>query len=164
VAVDNATTVDAIRDRIVKVIEGLAPTKLTTRFREYLSEGDADFVTWCAENPAGALRRFQVLFDGTYALPAISCSDYEERSPVFNIIIAYPQDARAGKKQAPDRHTLIDRDLDQLEQSIGLYGRPNFAAPHPEASFLDWSSRRESGDACDFLIVTLTLRFNRALF
>jgi hypothetical protein len=161
----NATTVDAVRDRIAEVIAGLTPTILDgNRFREYLYEGGADFQTWATKNTAGAFRRYQVSFDGAYALPTVSNSDYEERTPVFTIIIAYPHDARAGNKQASDRRKLIDRDHDLLVESIGLYGRANFTAPHPDAAFLDWSSTRDSVGTCDFLIVTLTLRFNRALF
>lgn len=160
----NATTADLIRDRIVEILEGLTPSRLQTRFREFRNEGDAAFLDHCEDNPSGALRRFQVRHDGQLGIPEVSNTDFEERRGHFVLQIAYPNDGRAGSKQAISRDELISLDLDQLEQAIGLYSRANFTPPHPDAIWRDWSSSRSTLDACTYLTVEVTYAFNRALF
>lgn len=162
-ALTNATTIDAIRDRALDVIEALVPTMLAgDKFRRYRDEGDGNFEVWAEANPAAAFRRFQVDFDGAQFTPEVSNTDFEERPGHMTTIVAYPHDARAGTKQARDRKKLIDRDADLLEKGIGLYSRQNFSAPYPDAVWIAGDTRRFLGQACDFLIVTGVFNFRRS--
>lgn len=160
----NATTADAIRDRAVEVVRALVPDYVPgSRFVPYRNEGDGDFVTWCEVNANGAFRRFQIRYDGVNVQPAVSNSDHEEREVVITTAIAYPHDARAGAKQALDRDTAIDRDRDQLDWAIGMYSRPQFLLPNPDAVCVESEAQRASGESCDFLVITSRFRFRRAL-
>lgn len=158
----NATTSDAIRDRALDVIEALVPTYVPgSRFRRYLNEGDGDFVDWCEDNPASCFRRVQIRFDGTIATPEVSNTEHEERAVRLTTIIAYPHNARTGGRQALDRDTAIDRDADLLEGAIGLYSRPNFVPPFPDACWFAGDTTRVAGAAVDYLVVVGDFSFRR---
>lgn len=159
----NATTADDIVERVLDVIEALTPSTIATRFRRYLGEGDGDFVPWTEGNPGSAFRRVQARHSGTVGVPEVSNGDFEERETTVTVLIAYPNDARAGRDQTRARDKLIALDLDQLEQAIGLYGRANFQSPNPECYFRDWGSTRFSQRACTYLSIDITYAFNRSL-
>ena len=161
--IPNATTADAIVERVLDIIEALTPDTVSTRFRRYRDEGDGDFIAWCESNPESAFRRVQARHSGSVRVPEVSNGDFEERTTTVTVTIAYQNDARAGRDQTRSRDALIGLDLDQLEMAIGLYSRANFVAPNPEAYFRDWSSIRATHTACTFLIVEVTYAFNRAL-
>ncbi len=164
VGIPNATTADAIRDRALDVIEAIVPTYALgtkTRFRRYPNEGKGDFVDWCEDNPESAFRRFQVRFDGTRQTPAVSNTDQEERVVRLTTIIAYPHNARTGALQALDRDTAIDRDMDVLDGAIGLYSRPNFSPPFPDACWFEGDVTRVPGNAVDFLVIVGLFSFRR---
>lgn len=160
----NMTTSDLIRDRAIDVIESLVPTYFPgTKFRRYRNEGDGDFLKWAENNPADALRRFQVRDDGVHGLVAVSNTDYEQRTVKLSVMIAYPHDARAGAKQALDRDTAMDRDHDSLEKAIGLYGRANFSSPYPDGCLTAWQCTRYKGTACDVLTIEASYLYVRSL-
>src|SRR5690349_3072119 len=97
------TTAGAIRDRIATVIEAIVPAvgpsaAPDNRFKRYRNEGGADFEKWAAENPQAAFRRFQVRDDGNAEPPEVSNEDVEALRVTFHVMVAYPQNARAGSK------------------------------------------------------------------
>lgn len=159
------TTADAIRDRMIAVIGQLAPSLATEdKFRAFKNEDEGDLVAFCEANPTGQVRRYQVIFGGFLGLPEVSNSDFEARQALFTATVCYPHTARYGAGQALDRHKVIERDEALLEKSIGLYGRANFTSPtYPDACCVGWSSRRVSGDACDYLVADVTMLFNRVI-
>lgn len=164
--IGNATTEDAIRDRAVEIIKGIVPTYIPgDRFVEHRNERDGDFLKWCEQNPASANRRFQVRFDGIQGTPEVADYVHEERPVLLTTIIAYAHTARTGRKEALDRDTAISRDRDLLDRAVGLYSRPNFSAPHPDAFWSSGDAARVPGPGgvIDFLIITGTFRFRRAL-
>lgn len=163
--IGNATTADAITDRVLDIIEALVPEASpgAGRFRRYRGEGDGELIPWAEANPESAFRRVQARHSGVVGVPQVSNGDFAERDTTITVIISYPNDARAGNKQTLSRDALLGSDLDQLEKAIGLYSRANFQAPNPDACFRDWSSSRVAQTACTFLIVEVTYAFNRAL-
>jgi hypothetical protein len=165
-ALNTATTAESIRDRAIAVIEELVPRALADdRFRRYRNEGGADFQRWADKNPAGAWRRFQVRDDGTDQPPSVSNTEIEERRVHLVITLAYPHVHRAGPDNALDRDDAMSLDQHQIEHAIGMCGRANFSAPHPDACWLaeGSSTDREIGDACDFLVIRQTMTFRRTM-
>lgn len=158
------TTAEAIRDRILTVIEAITPSSLSVdKFRRYRNERGADFVGWAEENQAAAFRRFQVRDDGSDAAPEVSDATTELRSISFTIIVAYPQTNRAGRDAALDRDDLMSADQHAIEHAVGLRGYANFAGAYPNASWTDGSVSREVGDGVDFLVIRQTMRFYRSV-
>lgn len=162
--IGNATTDDAIRDRLIDVIKAIVPTYIPgDRFVEHRHERDGEFGEWCQKNPASVNRRFQVRFDGALGKPEVADYVHEERPVRMTTVIAYGNTARTGRKEALDRDTVISRDRDQLDRAVGIYSRPNFTTPHPDAFWTDGDTVRVPGTIVDFLIITGTFRFRRAL-
>lgn len=165
----STTTAEAIRDRILTVIEALTPSSLSAdKFRRYRNEGGADFVSWCEANPAAAFRRVQVRSSGAVQSPAVSNTDVEEHVASFLVIVAYPQTSRSGRDAALDRDDLIDADAHSIDNAIGMRGTANFRTPYPDAW---WSSPGEGaehvtverGDGVDFLTMRVDYRYHRAV-
>lgn len=153
------TTAEDIRDRIITVIESLTATSLAgDRFRVYRNEG-AGFVDWCETKPGSAFRRFQVIETGSDQPPESSSAIEEERTATLQITIAYPRNARAGADQGLDRHDIMREDQRTIERAIGMHGAANFTSPYPSACWLDGSTDREEGEACDYLIITQRMSF-----
>jgi hypothetical protein len=156
------TTADAIRDRVISVIAGLAPTSIAgTKFRAYRNEGDADFTAWCERNPAQALRRFQVRDTGSDEPPEISNTDTELRTVVLEVLVAYPQNNRTGSRAALDRDDAATEDRRQIEAAIGMIGRANFAPPYPDACWRleEWDVTRTEGAGIDFVAITVAYQY-----
>ena len=153
------TTVDAIRDRIIAVIHALVPTSLVRdRFRVYRDEAE-DFIAWAQATKAGALRRFQVVDTFDDAGAATSDTLVEERVATFEILVAYPQTARAGSEAGRDRVRMMREDQQQLENAVGLRGYGNFAGDYPNASWTEGTAAREVRDGVDVLVIRQTMRF-----
>ncbi len=157
------TTSEAIRDRIIAVIEGLVPaTDDHVRFRASRNEGDAEFRDWCEANPAATRRRFQVRDDGDDSPPEVTNGDIERRNVKFVILVCYPQTGRDGKDQALDRDDTLWADREQIEHAVGMWGRANFSPPYPDACWLAEGTddaTRETGTACDFLRIAQAMTF-----
>lgn len=158
------TTADLIRDRMIDVIEQLVPTVLPgDAFVRSTNEGLADFIAECEANPSGALRRFQVRDTGDDPVPLVTNSDIDEAMVTFEIYVAYPQDERAGDKNALDRDTASSRDANAIKHAVGLWGRANFSPPYPDACWRgDVPRPRRIGKGVDFLIIRQTMSFQRA--
>lgn len=155
----NATTAESIRDRIIAVIESLEPTSLSSdKFRSYRNE-TAGFIEWCESSTTGAFRRFQVTETGADEPPETSSVADEQRRATFQVIVAYPQTGRYGEDQALDRHDIMREDQRLIERAIGMTGAANFTSPYPDATWVSGDTARESGEACDFLVVSQTMIF-----
>lgn len=160
---ENATTPQSIRDRAIAVIEALVPTSdAGVPFRAYRNEAGADFQGWAEKFPAGCRRRFQVRTVGNTFTPPISNTDGEEHQVTLNVLVAYPQNARDGIKQALDRDDTLDEDAFQIDKAIGMLGRANFSYPHPDACWIEGSPiARIVGVAVDFVEFVLTYIYRR---
>lgn len=161
----STTTAEAIRDRILDVLEALVPRVLAgDRFIRYRNEHDGDFVAWAETYPTAALRRVQVRDTGDDEPPIVTGGDVELRRITIEIMVAYPQTARAGNANALGRDDVASSDQDLIEHAVGEWGAGRFVAPHPEASW-------ERGDATvavgnngvDFLIIRQSMLFWRSM-
>jgi hypothetical protein len=154
-------TAEAIRDRVYTLIEALAPATDATGFRRYRNEGGADFVEWAEQNPAAALRRFQIREVETDELPHTS-SVLEERVRLqFELRVAYPQTHRYGAANAMDRDDVINQDWLKVNYAVGIYGAGNFTGSY-DCIPLGAVKSRETGDGVDFLVVELSVEFLRS--
>jgi hypothetical protein len=153
------TTPARIRDRMALVISQLVPVfakdDAFILFEAKEKANKEDFVRWCQENRAAALRQVFVRVAGGRNLPTGTSVDIEELETSIEIAIAYPQDSRAGDDQAYSRDEMIEADRKQVNRATGLVGRANFTAPFPEACCIgsDLPDTR-SGDGIDFLEIT----------
>lgn len=157
------TTAAAIRDRAITVISALVPISLRERFVAFRNEEGAEFLKWAEANPDAAFRRFQVRDDGNDQPPNVSNSDVEERLVTLAIRIAYPQNSRAGVKNALDRDRVMSEDQFKIEKAVGYSGASNFTSPNPDASWRDGRVRRVVGNSCDFLEIVQTMGYYRAI-
>ena len=157
-----ATTIEAIRDRMIALIVAIVPTSFAhDRFRAYLNEGGADFQKWAEDNPNGVRRRFQVRDIGDDDPPPVSNMLEEERMVTFRTLIAYPQNARDGKTQALARDDSISEDQLKLERAIGMYSRENFQPP-ADACWISGTADRIKGNGVDLLEIHQVMRFVRS--
>ncbi len=158
------TTVDMIRDRIRTVIEAIAPLTLTNDpFKRYRYEKSDDFRGWASENPQASVRRFHVRSTGADQPVEISNYDFETHYVVFEVVIAYPQTNRWGGDDALDRDDAMDQDRHLVEHVIGLSGAANFVPGTADAVYRGHVVTRETGGSCDFLVITQTMSFYRAM-
>jgi hypothetical protein len=159
------TTAGAIRQRIIDVIKGLAPSSDTEiPFKPYLNQGAAAFRADCEQAPQGCARRFQVRDVGIDQPPPISNTDVEEREVTYEVVIAYPQTHRWGSGAALDRDDAMSADQHQIEHAIGMCGRANFTSPtYPDAFWRSGETIREVGNGVDFLVITQTMGFKRSM-
>jgi hypothetical protein len=156
-------TAAAIRDQVRTIFAQIDPVSLTsTRFRDFRNEGRADFREWCEANPTAALRRFQVRNVGNDAPPEVSNTDVELRKLMLEILVAYPQDNRAGRDNAMDRDDIIEEDWDYIDFNIGICGRLNFSGTY-DCTPLGCTKEIERGEVCDFLVIRAEYQFYRAL-
>lgn len=158
-----ATTEGSIRDRAIAVVESLVPTDLKRdRFRHHRNEDDGEFTDWCIKNPDAAFRKFQVRTTGTRKPPDVSNCDIHELRVTLRIMIAYPQTARAGVKQALSRDDVMEHDLTKIDFAIGMTGRANFAPPYPDACWRELDvPERIVRAPIDFLLLEETYSYRR---
>ena len=159
----NPTTLESVRDRVITVIESLAPTVLAgDRFERYQNERNADFIAWSETAAAGALRRFQVRDLGSARGPDVTDARGDGRFVILQVVVAYPQTSRTGPGNALDRDDLMRADQNQIEQAIGVNGGANFTGTLvPNAAWVDGSTSRVIGNGVDYLVIRQTMRFQR---
>ncbi len=157
----SATTEELLRDTIIAVIAGLDPTLLSgDRFIPYRNEGVGDFVEWADANPAGAFRRFQVRAVGETLPPAVSNTDIELLTVTFQILIAYPQNARYGEHAALDRDDVRKADEQQIwNYGVGHAAGGNFSGKATWTPGGLIAGQPERGAACDFATITVILTY-----
>lgn len=156
----NASTDDAIRDRILTLIEALTPTSLAgDKFRRYRNEGDGDFHAFAQDNPQ--LRRFQARDTGEDAPPAVSNMITEERELHLDITISYPQTARTGRNNALDRDDVMIEDWKKIDFAIGICGGGNFSGTN-NCTPLGCTKSVERVGKVDFLVIRAQYRYWRS--
>jgi hypothetical protein len=160
---NHPTTIEALRDHVLELVEGVTPALLTgDRFERFVPERDADFVTATEAAAAGSLRRVHVRDLVAARLPDVSDVAGEGRFVILQVEVAYPQTSRAGQDSALDRDDLMRSDQLQIEQAIGLAGAANFAGPSaPNAAWVSGSCARVIGNGVDYLVIRQTMRFQR---
>jgi hypothetical protein len=158
------TTPEAIRDRILTVIEALSPASdVRVPFRRYRNEGGANFQAWADAHSTGARRRFQVRTRGLTQVPAVSDTLVEEHQLEVTITVAYPQTGRDGPNQALDRDDTADADQFQIDRAVGMLGKANFTAPYPDATWIEGVPKeRVEGEQCDFVELVYVMIYKRA--
>ena len=159
------TTSIAIRDRVIAVIGVLTPTSpLNAAFHAYRNES-ADFVSFSEDNPDSALRRFQVRESGFRPAWLVSNTDVAEELTTLTVLVAYPQNSRAGKANTMDRDRIMYEDSQSIEQAIGLNGAANFTSAFGADASVRVSQvdARISRDACEYLSITVTYGYYRAM-
>lgn len=144
---------------MISLVQAITPAiRSDVCFRHSQDEGNADFATWAEDNPAGALRRFQVRFERTESGPEISSVDQSMIGDTVIITVAYPHDAKAGGQWGRDRDDAIERDWFKINKACGAYGRANFSGTNDcTPDFATMSV--DPGDACDFLRVEIPVTF-----
>lgn len=153
------TTAEAIRDRILDVLEALTPRALSEyAFLRHQEDGDGDFVTWVETYPQSCLRRVhvrQVSDEG----PETTAGDVAWVRVMFEIAIAYPHSNAYGTDSGLDRDDVIEQDTDQIKHAVGEWGAGRFVSPYPEAT---WEGGDESVaivNGADVLIIRQTMGF-----
>ncbi len=154
-------TIEAIRDRVLTLIEGITPAQLTgNRFRRSLDEGAANLIEWAEENPQAAFRRFQVRDDGDDpGVTETSSMNVELRRATLIIGVAYPHDKRAGSGGGRDRDDCMDRDWRKIYNAIGPGNGQGSYSGANDCTVMSCSKYIDRGQACDFLIVTLVVTY-----
>jgi hypothetical protein len=157
------STPSAIRDRIRTLLSYVDPVSLTgTRFRDSRNELKGDFRSWAETHATAALRRYQVRNVGNDEPPEVSNTVFELRKLTLEIVIAYPQDNRAGRDNAMDRDDIIDEDWDYIDFNIGLCGRSQFSGTH-DCTPLGCTKEIERGETCDYMVIRAEYQYYRAL-
>jgi hypothetical protein len=158
-----ASTLAAIRDRCIALVEAITPTSDSrVGFLRYRNEGEGDFPEWSETNPAACLRRFQIRDDGNETPPEVSNTDVDQREATLIVRIAYPQTGRYGGDQALDRDDVIDEDWGRINGKLGIYGRANFTGAY-DCTPLGAERSIERGSAVDILVVTVRVSFYRTV-
>lgn len=162
-------TLEAIRDRLLSVIEGLTPTTDKTGFRRYRAEGDGEFVPWAEKNPTGCLRRVSARKVQGTDPPSVSNLTTETVRSTIEARIAYPQTHRYGGNAARDRDDVIEQDWKKIKYAIsgdGAAARGNFTTA-TESSY-DCTplpcppEETERGNGVDFLVIRFICEYTRS--
>lgn len=158
------TTVEAIRDRMIALVQALTPTKLAAN-KFVVERAELDFRDWAEQHPGAAFRRFSIRDTGD-SLPAdVSNTDVERRVVTFEAVVAYPHNSRTGPVPALDRLDCMERDQHQLEDTIGMRGYGNFTSENADCSWIKEGSTtsREDGAAVSFLVLRLAYSYHRSV-
>lgn len=157
------TTAAEIRDRMLTVIEAIAPELMASpQFARYRQEGPGDFYAWAEQQPAAALRRISVRWFAAPTEPLVSNTDVERVRLVFEIAVAYPQSHRYGPQNALDRDDVAESDRNQIRNAIGLNGGDNFVSPYPPATFVEaMQTQVLQGQGVDFHVIRQVMEFAR---
>jgi hypothetical protein len=164
----STTTAQAIRDRIITVVQGTVPTVYPVLpFAAYRDESGADFRRWARSHPQTCTRRFQARLISSVQASDVSNVDVEVRLATFDILVAYAKRWRAGASF--DRDNTMASDQTLIEHTVGRNGYGNFNGAFPNASWLSPDAsgsqtetlfERDDGKI-DFLVIRQTMRFYR---
>lgn len=157
-------TEETIRDRVAVLLEALTPLTLSSdKFRQWRDEGKADFVADVSAQPAGCLRRFHLESSGERGNPEVSNTDTARYVARFTLMIAYPNNSRAGSQAARDRADMMDGDARKIDFSIGIYGRANFSSTHDCTPLGCVKQPPIVGDAVTVAVYELSYEYTLAL-
>lgn len=161
------TTSAAIRDLMRTMVGELTPTLLANvPFKPFdeRSMSGFEFREWCEKNPTGAFRRVSILDEGNEDGPVVSNTDREWIEREFLVQIAYPRDHRYGAQQKMDLHDVAESDMKQVEHKIGTNGYARYNTDlSGAATITKLGVSRESGPACVFSLLRLSVRYWRSM-
>lgn len=141
----STTTPSAIRSAVVAIVEGLTPaTEARTGYVAHREE--ADFRDWCAENPAGCLRRFSARWVSPTRTPTVTNTTEEWVSRDLEVVVAYPSSYRFGGVQLAGLVDVIDVDVKQIAHAIGTNGAANYVAQLGAATVTSVTTSESSAD------------------
>ena len=126
------------------------------RFREF--DASQDYLAWCEQNPAAALRRVLIRDTGTLEPPAITNTDVEWVATEFEVAVCYPRESGTSN----ERDELIASDMRQIRATIGVAGY----ATHEDAAdatVTELGVSREETEACVFGVLRLRVEFFQAM-
>lgn len=122
------TTFALIRAGFEAQVTALVPTvRADVAFRESMDE--IQLRDWAVANPGACFRRFTFVNRHDWGVPVISGTDVIEVVHTCVLEVAYPPGLAvygAGNLRAVD--DLIESDMDQLDDAIGLHGYPNYVS------------------------------------
>ena len=151
------TTLDAIRDEQIAVLQALTPKALASvKFRTALDE--LDFRTWAQAESLAAFRRFTIEDNYTYDAPEIHGGDVVFRRPLVDVIVAYPRDYRYGGTNRRGMRDVMDQDREQIDYAIGVWGTGNMT--DSSASLVDIAY--EQLESVVLMIMTLQVNYYRS--
>lgn len=122
-----ATTSAAIRDEMITLLQALTPLALAaTPYRVHREAGD--FRQWAVEHANACMRRFSVRDNFIVTMPDVTGLDLEWVQTTFTLVVAYPATYRAGADGMRDSDDLIEKDMHQIDGTIGTRGYGNYTA------------------------------------
>lgn len=115
-----ATTVEAIRDNAISLIEALSPSLLSSvPMRRHRGEQSLD--EWADANPAASLRVFSLLQTSDGEPPAVSNTTEELRTAILELRIAYPRlYGLYGQQNVRDAFDLMEADAIKIDGRSGI--------------------------------------------
>lgn len=156
-------TVEAIRDQVYSLLEGVAPTSLSdVKFRRFRNEDGANFEEWAEKNGAAAFRRFQTRQVQTDEPPLVSNTTTERVVLTLVTRVAYPQTHRYGSANAMDRDDVMNQDWKSINYKIGLYGRANFSSSN-DCTPIGATMEMERSGRIDYLVITARFEYERQI-
>lgn len=157
------STIEAIRDRLLTLIESLTPTTLSgNKFLRYRAERDGNLVDWAEKNPGACLRRVSATETGEDEPPDVSSVTEEWVVATVEVRVAYPQTHRYGPDNERDRKDCMNADWKAINYLIGIYGRGNFSGTN-DCTPLGAIKSFESSGPIDFLVVRAKFRYTRSI-
>lgn len=154
-----STTLEAIRDEQIALVEALTPTLHSSR-RFRVSRDEIEFRDWAIANPGDCWRRFAIQDLWTYEVPEVSGGDEVFEPTNVEVVIAYPKDpALYGVDNLRDMRDMIRTDANLVADSIGMWGTGNMSDSTAVRESLDY----EIGEAVVFAVATYRVYFYRAI-
>jgi len=123
-----ATTVEAIRDNMITLVEALSPgSRARSKFKVNRSV-EEDFTEWAEEHSSSCLRRFAIRDTGGYELPEVSDHQEERIRANLEVLVAYPRKmpSIAGGDGKRDLYDMIRQDMHQIDTAIGHRGQASY--------------------------------------
>ena len=152
------TTLAAIRDEQIALIQALTPTSLAaTKLR--VSLGELNFREWAAAHPEASLRRFAIQDIWDYDIPEVHGGDMVFDPARVEVIVAYPKSpALYGSDNARDMRDIIREDASLIDYTIGAWGTGNYS----DASAVRESLELEDAGAVVLAVSTFRVFYYRA--
>lgn len=157
------TTSAIIRDSIATRVAAVTPSAGTgDPFREHRY---ADPLReWALANPASALRRFSVRWDGAVLPPLVTNTTEETVERDIEIVVAYPTSWRFGGQQLVDLEEVIDADCRRINHEVGTNGFASLATVTNTSATVTTviEAANEIGPVVSFGVVRLHVLYSRS--
>lgn len=162
-AVTPGTTLAAIREALVSVIDTLSPRTLADYPFRYSDAQTAEWREYAAEHEASTFRRYVIELEGWEPVSVYDLA-YQRRSASFAVVMAYPH--AWGTYAAQDTGRLLnfasledtaEDDLSLILKKIGVAGSSNY--PSAAAPVSETAPELETLDGITFGIARVTVEF-----